>query len=328
MFSTTITTNPPNKKEKLTDISFLNPKPFKNKMLPAISIKNLYKSYGNLEAVKGISFDVQPGDFFGFLGPNGAGKTTTINCIIGLANFSGKIEVFGKDNKKQYEEARKLIGTSPQEYNFDPYLSIEDILTYQAGYYGIKKKDVIQRAKELIALFRLDPKTKIDIRKLSGGMKRRLALARALIHNPKILILDEPTAGVDVELRREIHSYLQKLNQQGTTILLTSHYIDEVEKLCNKICIIDNGKIIANEPTKALLDRLDDGQTKLTTDKPAKPYNLPHVEFHKNKILVWNRGKNQLEKVFSLLQKQKIKVVNIKSIKDSLEEIFLRLTKK
>ncbi|MBI4158969.1 ABC transporter ATP-binding protein [Candidatus Woesearchaeota archaeon] len=297
--------------------------------MKAISIKNLYKSYPGVDAIKGISFDIEEGDFFGFLGPNGAGKTTTINCIIGLAQFSqGNIEVFGKDVKKDYMEARKFIGTSPQEYNFDPYLSIADVLIYQAGYYGIKKKDVMPKVEELLKQFKLDGKSEVDFRKLSGGMKRRLTLARSLVHDPKVLILDEPTAGVDVELRIELHNYLKKINKDGKTILLTSHYIDEVEKLCDTICIINEGKIIANEKTKNLLDRLDDGHTEIITDKVSKKIDLDCVEFNKNKILVWNRGKHHLKEVFAHLQKQNIKVIDIKTVKDSLQNIFLRLTKK
>ena len=295
--------------------------------MKALSIQNLSKNYGSLEAVKNISFSIEQGDFFGFLGPNGAGKTTTINCIIGLANFSGSIKVFGHDIIKDFRTARSIIGTSPQEYNFDHFLSIENILLYQAGYFGIKKQDAQPKVDELLKLFRLETKHKKDIRKLSGGMKRRLSLARALVHNPRLLILDEPTAGVDVELRHELHNYLKKLNKAGTTILLTSHYIEEVEKLCNKICIINHGQIIANEPTASLLTRLDDGHTELLTDKPSKPLKLQGVEFQKNKILILNKSKARLKQVINHLQKQNINVVDVKNVKDSLEKIFLRLTK-
>ena len=298
-------------------------------IMNAISIKNLHKSYPNVTALRGISFDIEAGDFFGFLGPNGAGKTTTINCIIGLANFSlGNITVFGKDVIKNYKEARKMIGVAPQEYNFDPYLNIKDVLIYQAGYYGIRKKYCEARAEELLKQFNLNAKQEVDFRKLSGGMKRRLTLARALIHDPKVLILDEPTAGVDVELRMDLHRYLEKINKQGTTILLTSHYIDEVEKLCNTTCIINEGKIIANDKTKNLVNNLDTGHTEIVTDKASDEIKLNHVEFHGKKIIVWNRGREQLKKVFAHLQKQKINILDIKSVKDSLQDIFLRLTKK
>ena len=297
--------------------------------MKAVSIKDLHKSYPGVEALKGISFDVEEGDFFGFLGPNGAGKTTTINCIIGLAKFSqGNIEVFGKDIKKDYREARRLIGISPQEYNFDPYLSIEEVLIYQAGYYGIKKKDVMSKVDELLKQFKLERKSDVDYRRLSGGMKRRLTLARALVHDPKVLVLDEPTAGVDVELRLELHDYLKKLNKEGKTILLTSHCIDEVEKLCNTICIIDNGMIIAHDKTKNLVNNLDSGHTEVITDKPSKKIEIDCVEVKGNKIIIWNRAKHKLNDVIGSLHKQKINIVDIKSVNDSLQDVFLRLTKK
>ena len=297
--------------------------------MKALSITNLSKSYKNLKAVDNVSFEIEQGDFFGFLGPNGAGKTTTINCIVGLANFSnGGIKVFGKDIRKDYREARRLIGLAPQEYNFDPYLKIEDVLVYQAGYYGIKKKDVMPRVKELLEQFKLDGKADVDFRKLSGGMKRRLALARALVHHPKLLILDEPTAGVDVELRLELHEYLKKINKEGTTILLTSHYIEEVEKLCNKVAIINDGKLIANDSTKKLMQDLDSGHTEITLDKKIKAKNIEHVEFNEDKVIVWNKGKDKLKDVFKYIQLQKATITNVKNVKDSLQDIFLRLTKK
>ena len=297
--------------------------------MKALSITNLSKSYKNLKAVDNVSFEIEQGDFFGFLGPNGAGKTTTINCIVGLANFSnGGIKVFGKDIKKDYREARRLIGLAPQEYNFDPYLKIEDVLVYQAGYYGIKKRDVMPRVKELLEQFKLDGKADVDFRKLSGGMKRRLALARALVHHPKLLILDEQTAGVDVELRLELHEYLKKINKEGTTILLTSHYIEEVEKLCNKVAIINDGKLIANDSTKKLMQDLDSGHTEITLDKKIKAKNIEHVEFNEDKVIVWNKGKDKLKDVFKYIQLQKATITNVKNVKDSLQDIFLRLTKK
>jgi ABC-2 type transport system ATP-binding protein len=297
--------------------------------MKALSIKNLHKIYPGVKAVDGVDFEVEEGDFFGFLGPNGAGKTTTLNCVIGLAKFSkGKIEIFGKDNKKEFKDARRLVGIAPQEYNFDPYLNIQDVLVYQAGYYGISKSKIMPRVKMLLKQFNLDGKKEVDFRKLSGGMKRRLTLARALVHKPRLLILDEPTAGVDVELRLEIHKYLAEINKRGVTILLTSHYIDEIEKLCNKTCIINNGKIIANDLTKNLVDDLDTGHTEILTDKKSKVKKMDCVEFKGNKIIVWNKGKSKLKEVFDHLSKQKINVLDIKSVKDSLQDIFLRLTKR
>ncbi len=296
--------------------------------MKALSIENLHKSFPNVKAVDGVSFSIERGDFFGFLGPNGAGKTTTINCIVGLANFSqGKIKIFEKDIKNNYREARKLVGLAPQEYNFDPYLKIEDVLVYQAGYYGIRKKDVMPKVEELLKQFRLEGKSEVDFRKLSGGMKRRLALARALVHSPKLLILDEPTAGVDVELRLELHEYLRKINKEGTTILLTSHYIEEVEKLCNKVAIIHNGKLIANDSKDKLMKDLDTGHTEILLDKKIKPKMMKHVEFKDGKVIIGNKGKDQMKDVFKYIQSQRAVIEDVKSVKDSLQDIFLRLTK-
>ncbi|MEK6856703.1 MAG: ABC transporter ATP-binding protein [Nanoarchaeota archaeon] len=297
--------------------------------MKALSIENLHKSFPNVKAVDGVSFSIEQGDFFGFLGPNGAGKTTTINCIVGLANFSlGGIKVFGKDIEKNYREARKLIGLSPQEYNFDPYLKIEEVLIYQAGYYGIRKRDVMPRVEELLKQFKLEGKSEVDFRKLSGGMKRRLSIARALVHNPKLLILDEPTAGVDVELRLELHEYLKKINKEGTTILLTSHYIEEIEKLCNKVAIINDGKLIANDKKEKLMQELDTGHTEILLNKKIKPMHMNHVEFIDNKIIIGNKGKDKIKDLFKYIQSQRALVENVRTVKDSLQDIFLRLTKK
>ena len=215
-------------------------------MATAISIKNLTKSYGNLAAVDNLSLDINEAEFFGFLGPNGAGKTTTINSIVGLVKFqNGEIKIFNNDVIKNFRDARQLIGLSAQEFNFDRYLTIKEILVYQAGYYGIKKKDCEDRAEELLKQFDLLGKKDQIFTKLSGGMKRRLTIARALIHNPKILILDEPTSGMDVELRLEMWKFLKEQNKNGVTIFLTTHYLEEAEKLCNRIGIINQGKLVA-----------------------------------------------------------------------------------
>lgn len=196
------------------------------------------------------------GDFFGFLGPNGAGKTTSINAIVGLARLNaGSIKVHGFDTVTQWREARRLIGLAPQEYNFDRYLSIRDVLIYQAGYFGLKPREVRERADALLEQFGLASKARQEYTKLSGGMKRRLTLARALIHSPKVLILDEPTAGVDVELRLELWDLLRRLNGEGMTIFLTTHYLEEAETLCRNIGIIRAGKLVALEPTQDLLER-------------------------------------------------------------------------
>jgi ABC-2 type transport system ATP-binding protein len=241
---------------------------------PALSIRDLHKSYGDFVAVDGITLDVERGDFFGFLGPNGAGKTTTINAVVGLATItSGTIEVFGYDNVVQWREARRAIGLSPQEYNFDRYLSIRDVLVYQAGYYGISGPAVRKRADDLLERFGLSSKASETFVKLSGGMKRRLSLARALIHQPDLLILDEPTAGVDVELRIELWALLRELNAGGATIILTTHYLEEAESMCRNIAIVEDGKLLALEPTERLLARR--GSTTLTVTVRGSARELP-----------------------------------------------------
>jgi len=211
----------------------------------AISIQGLSKFYGQLQALNDVSFEIKRGDFFGFLGPNGAGKTTTINVITGLSNYQkGRVEVFGYDVTKQYRQTRPLIGLCAQEFNFDPFLTIHRLLVYQAGYFGIPESEAIKRADELLERFQLIDKRNVKHRALSGGMKKRLLLCRALIHDPEILILDEPTAGCDLELKFLIWDYLQQLNKEGKTIFLTTHYMEEAEKLCRSIGIINHGGIV------------------------------------------------------------------------------------
>jgi ABC-2 type transport system ATP-binding protein len=222
--------------------------------VPALKVDKLVKRYGDFTAVDGISFQVEEGEFFGLLGPNGAGKTTTINATVGLAKItSGNISLFGYDVERDWRTARRQVGLAPQEYNFDRYLNIRDVLIFQAGYYGIRGKAVNARADMLLERFDLASKAKQPYIKLSGGMKRRLTLARALIHEPRLVILDEPTAGVDVELRLELWSLLRELNTNGTTIILTTHYLEEAEELCDRIGIIQTGKLIALETTQQLI---------------------------------------------------------------------------
>jgi ABC-2 type transport system ATP-binding protein len=214
----------------------------------------LVKRYGTFTAVDGISLRVRAGEFFGFLGPNGAGKTTTINAIVGLARTSaGSIRIFGYDNQRQWRRARQLIGLSPQEFNFDRYLSIRDVLVFAAGYYGLRGKAVAERADMLLERFGLTSHAHLEYTKISGGQKRRLSLARALIHEPRLLILDEPTAGVDVELRLELWQWLRALNRDGLTIFLTTHYLEEAEELCRRIAIVRAGRIVTEKPTAELV---------------------------------------------------------------------------
>jgi ABC-2 type transport system ATP-binding protein len=220
----------------------------------AILIKNLTKYYGEFRALRNISLNVKRGDFFAFLGPNGAGKTTSINVITGLSNYqSGVAKVFGYDTTTEYLYTRRLIGLCAQEFNFDPFFTIHQLLVYQAGYFGVLPKEASRRADELLERFQLIDKRNVKHRALSGGMKKRLLLCRALIHDPELLILDEPTAGCDLELKFRIWDYLSQLNREGKTIFLTTHYMEEAEKLCQKIGIINNGYIVRIGDKKGIL---------------------------------------------------------------------------
>jgi ABC-2 type transport system ATP-binding protein len=213
----------------------------------ALEVSDLVKRYPTgTEALRGVSLEIGEGDFFGLLGPNGAGKSTLIHCTTGLARpTSGSILVFGNDAIGDYEQARLAVGLAPQDLNLDWFLTVEETLDYHGGYFGMRKKERRERAAELLEAFSLTAKRNDRTRTLSGGMKRRLVLARALMHRPRLLILDEPTAGVDVELRLELWHYVQRINGQGTTILLTTHYLEEAEQLCNRIAFINDGQIVA-----------------------------------------------------------------------------------
>jgi ABC-2 type transport system ATP-binding protein len=219
-------------------------------MTPALEISHLRKVYrSGTVAVEDVSLTIQEGDFFGFLGPNGAGKSTTIHCITGISNpTSGTIRIFGVDAVKDYRQARKLVGLSPQEFNVDPFANARNIVDWMGGYFGMHAADRKKRVDMLIERFELVPHASKPFRELSGGLKRRVILARAMVNDPKLLILDEPTAGVDVELRMDLWRYLKELNRDGTTILLTSHYLEEIERLCKTIAIVAKGRIVRNGP--------------------------------------------------------------------------------
>jgi ABC-2 type transport system ATP-binding protein len=223
----------------------------------ALHINDLVKRYPTgVEALRGVSIDIEPGEFYGLLGPNGAGKSTLIHCATGLAQpTSGEIEIFGHDAIDDYAKARQAVGLAPQEINLDWFLTVEETLDFHAGYFGMPKRERRERTRELIDTFSLSDKADERTRTLSGGMKRRVILARALMHRPRLLILDEPTAGVDIELRLELWHYVQKINQEGTTILLTTHYLEEAEELCSKIAFIADGQIAAQGTSRELASR-------------------------------------------------------------------------
>ncbi len=223
---------------------------------PALRIEKLKKTYSNgLLALDGVSLEVEAGRFFGLLGPNGAGKTTLINSVVSLARpDSGTVEVFGRDAYREFREARRMIGVSPQEINLDKFLTVEETMLYHAGYYGVPKSKAKERTEELLERFALTHKRKDRVNTLSGGMKRRVMFARALMHDPRVLFLDEPTAGVDVELRYSLWEYIRELNRGGLTILLTTHYLEEAEELCEEIALISGGSIVAQDTSVGLKD--------------------------------------------------------------------------
>lgn len=298
----------------------------------AIEIDHLSKRYNDFKAIDDLSLEVAQGEFFGFLGPNGAGKTTTINAIVGLAEFEGRIRVMGHDVVTDYRSARRQIGLSPQEFNFDRYLSIREVLLYTAGYFGIPPKDAEKRADHLLDRFGLGSKRHLDFTKLSGGMKRRLSLARALIYDPKILILDEPTAGVDVELRLELWNDLRELNAQGITIFLTTHYLEEAQALCRRIGIIDHGRMIALETTDNLVRRLSGERIVVTIANPFQrlPKQLDGLNptWKPDDPIIEFAGGNPeaLYRVMVAVHAAGLGIVDLQLRRKTLQDIFLELT--
>jgi len=303
-------------------------------MTSVLSVENLTKTYkSGFEALKGISFQVNKGDFMALLGPNGAGKSTTIGIISSLVSkTSGKVEILGFDIDKDFSKAKREVGVVPQEFNFNQFELVGDILLNQAGYFGLDKKIGAQRAEKYLKQLGLWEKRHEVSRNLSGGMKRRLMIARALIHEPSLLILDEPTAGVDIELRRSMWDFLIDINQSGTTIILTTHYLEEAEQLCRRIAIIDQGKIVENTDMKSLLAKLDnetfvlDVVTELEVAPVLDGFVIQRVDEHTLEI---NVKKNQsINEVFDQLNHRDIKVKSMRNKSNRLEELFVSLVEK
>ena len=302
--------------------------------LPALSIKNLTKIYNDsFKALDGISLDVRQGDFFALLGPNGAGKSTTIGIICSLVRKTeGTISVFQHDVDQDFSSAKHLIGVVPQEFNFNQFEKPIDILITQAGYFGIKASIASVRAQKYLKQLGLWEKRNDFSRNLSGGMKRRLMIARALIHEPKLLILDEPTAGVDIELRRSMWNFLKEINGNGTTIILTTHYLEEAENLCRNIAIIDHGKIIENTSMKSLLKMLD--RETFVLDLSNEIDACPEIEGYsislkdQNQIEVEIPKSESLNELFSELSKKNISIISMRNKTNRLEELFLGMVEK
>lgn len=308
-------------------------------MTLALEVNNLSKVYrGNVVALDGVSFSIAEGSFFALLGPNGAGKSTTIGIITSLVNkSSGQVRVFGLDLDHDRTRIKQLIGVVPQEFNFNVFEKTGNIIRNQAGYFGIPPKEAEIKAAELLKKTKIWYKRRDTSRSLSGGMKRRLMLARSLVNNPKLLVLDEPTTGADIEIRYEIWEYLKELKSQGTTIILTTHYLEEVEKLCDHVAIIDKGKIIENSTLNALLARLKEQSFLVTTDGKfndntfvdaeavSTHYRIVKVDAHTLEITI--SDVELLGDALNNIRDQGVKIKNISNKTNRVEQLFLKLTR-
>lgn len=300
-------------------------------MTAAITIRGLEKTYPNgMRALKGVDLDVAQGDFFALLGPNGAGKSTTIGILSSLVTKSaGQVSIFGHDLDTELMAAKRCIGVVPQEFNFSQFEKCQDILITQAGYYGIPAAEARERSEHFLKRLSLWDKRDVATRMLSGGMKRRLMIARALIHEPKLLILDEPTAGVDIEIRRSMWEFLKEINSQGVTIILTTHYLEEAEQLCRNIAIIDGGRIIHDTSMRDLLAKLHvetfvvDCRDGLTEAPALSGYPCTLVDEHTLEVQV--DREQGMTRLFAELAEQGVEVLSMRNKSNRLEELFLSL---
>ena len=300
-------------------------------MTYALELTDLRKVYATgVEALRGINFKVEEGDFYALLGPNGAGKSTTIGIITSLVNkSSGSVKVFGYDLDKELVQVKQQIGLVPQEFNFNHFETVQQIVVNQAGYYGVPRNEAIKRSEKYLKQSNLWEKRNVRARMLSGGMKRRLMIARALMHEPRLLILDEPTAGVDIELRREMWSFLRELNQNGTTIILTTHYLEEAEMLCRNIGIIQSGELIENTSMKFLLAKLQ-FETFLFDIAPIKQAptitGYP-IQMEDEQTIAVEVARDQgVNDLFAQFSQQGINVLSMRNKSNRLEELFLKIT--
>ena len=299
----------------------------------ALEITGLKKVYDNdVQALKGIDLKITKGDFFALLGPNGAGKSSTIGIISSITNKTdGNIKIFGIDIDQDFPKAKSFLGVVAQEINFSQFEKVEDIVVTQAGFYGIPKEIAKERCKNLLKKLSLWDKRHDQARNLSGGQKRRVMIAKALVHEPKLLILDEPTAGVDIELRREMWDFLSDINKKGTTIILTTHYLEEAEQHCNNIAIIDDGSIVEDTSMKELLSRLSIQSFVLDLEHEIQELpNLPifDLKSQDSKTLIATLSKDDdLNSLFDKLSEHKIKVKSMRNEQNRLEELFIRLVK-
>jgi ABC-2 type transport system ATP-binding protein len=298
----------------------------------AISIQNVQKTYaGGKTALHGVSFDVPRGQIFGLLGPNGAGKSTLINILAGLVNKTGgKAEIWGFDIDEHPRNAKRSIGIVPQEILFDPFFTPSEALEIQAGLYGIPPKQ--RKTMELLRAVHLEDKANAYARTLSGGMKRRLLVAKAMVHTPPVLVLDEPTAGVDIELRQQLWAYVRHLNELGTTVVLTTHYLEEAQELCDRIAIINHGRLIANEPTPQLLAKAQEKVVEVTLDRditaaPDAPcFEKTELKNERTIAITYHKDKVNAGEVLAALSGAGYAVVDVSTREADLEDVFLSLT--
>jgi ABC-2 type transport system ATP-binding protein len=297
---------------------------------PAIHIAGIHKSFGSLEALKGIDLDIHQGEFFGLLGPNGAGKSTLISTIAGLVRpDGGRIEIMGNDTERHYRNARRNIGVVPQEVVYDPFFTVEEVVRNQAGYFGVRHMG--GWLDELLGALELDDKRDANMRQLSGGMKRRVLIAQALAHKPPIAILDEPTAGVDVELRQSLWAFAQRLNREGMTVVLTTHYLEEAEELCDRIAIMAHGQVCALDTKEALLarDKTRTLRVTLTDPEAVIPQTLTPflTDRHGSEAnFQFNKDEHTPMDIIQLLQEAGLSVSDLQTGSPSLEDVFLELT--
>jgi len=299
-------------------------------MKKAIVFNKVRKSFGKLEALKGIDLTIEEGEFFALLGPNGAGKSTLINILAGLAKpSSGSIKVMEYDVIQDYQNARRSLGVVPQELVFDPFFNVREMLRFQAGYFG-KGRENDDWIDEVIEGLDLQEKANTNMRMLSGGMKRRALIAQALVHKPPVIVLDEPTAGVDVELRNRLWQFIKKLNQKGHTIVLTTHYLEEAEALCSRVAMMDQGKVVALDKTRNLLKRFSAKNLKLRLDLKGKkiPINIQKLIQSKDHdfITFLLEEISEVEFIMGELKKTKIKILDMELTNSDLENVFLKLT--
>ncbi len=299
-------------------------------MPPAIKISNVYKAYGNFPVLRDVNLEIQPGEFFALLGPNGAGKTTLISIIAGLTlATSGSIQVMGHDVVTHYQNARRNLGVVPQELVFDPFFTVREILQIQSGYYGIKQNS--EWIDEILEKVDLSNKANDNMRSLSGGMKRRVLVAQALVHKPPVIILDEPTAGVDVELRQTLWAFIQQLNRAGHTVVLTTHYLEEAETLCTRIAMLKEGQIIALDTAQNLINKISHGYiVQLRLQPDALPAELKHLQIGRSDDgVIELRMKNyaQIEFIMASLRMAEITVQDLRLQQPDLEDVFISLLK-